>query len=94
MSYDAGKQKLAAEKEKKKLSKMESISENTINDDVSDITPLGAGVGAGAGAGAGARRDSEKSSVSANSKSSSNTNKKKEPAIDLPWCGCWGNGCF
>ncbi|XP_071532208.1 LOW QUALITY PROTEIN: uncharacterized protein [Panulirus ornatus] len=84
MSYDAGKQKLAAEKEKKKLSKMESISENTINDDVSDITPLGAG----------ARRDSEKSSVSANSKSSSNTNKKKEPAIDLPWCGCWGNGCF
>ncbi|XP_063874451.1 uncharacterized protein LOC135107935 [Scylla paramamosain] len=84
MSYDAGKQKMAAEKEKKKLSKMESISENTINDDVSDITPLGAG----------ARRDSEKSSVSANSKSSSNTNKKKEPAIDLPWCGCWGNGCF
>lgn len=86
MSYDAGKQKMAAEKDKKKLSKMESISENTINDDVSDITPLGAG--------AGARRDSEKSSVSANSKSSSNTNKKKEPAIDLPWCGCWGNGCF
>ncbi|KAK8739607.1 hypothetical protein OTU49_003423 [Cherax quadricarinatus] len=84
MSYDAGKQKLAAEKEKKKLNKMESISENTINDDVSDITPLGAG----------ARRDSEKSSVSANSKSSSNTNRKKEPAIDLPWCGCWGNGCF
>ncbi|XP_068201002.1 uncharacterized protein [Palaemon carinicauda] len=86
MSCDAGRQKLAAEKEKKKLSKMESISENTLNDDVSDITPLGAG--------AGARRDSEKSSVSANSKSSSNTNKKKEPAIDLPWCGCWGNGCF
>ncbi|XP_045590419.1 uncharacterized protein [Procambarus clarkii] len=84
MSYDAGKQKLAAEKEKKKLNKMESISENTINDDVSDITPLGAG----------ARRDSEKSSVSANSKSSTNTTKKKEPAIDLPWCGCWGNGCF
>ncbi|KAG7166469.1 uncharacterized protein LOC121869313 [Homarus americanus] len=84
MSYDAGKQKLVAEKEKKKLNKMESISENTINDDVSDITPLGAG----------ARRDSEKSSVSANSKSSTNTNKKKEPVIDLPWCGCWGNGCF
>lgn len=84
MSYDAGKKKLAAEKEQKKLGKMESISENTLNDDVSDITPLGAG----------ARRDSEKSSVSANSKSSSNTNKKKEPAIDLPWCGCWGNGCF
>ncbi|KAK4305434.1 hypothetical protein Pmani_019718 [Petrolisthes manimaculis] len=84
ISYDAGKQKMAAEKGKKKLGKMESISENTINDDVSDITPLGAG----------ARRDSEKSSVSANSKSSSNTNKKKEPAIDLPWCGCWGNGCF
>ena len=87
MSYDAGKKKMQKD-EAKRLGKMESISENTINDDASDITPLGHA------AAAGQRRDSEKSSISANSKGSSNANKRKEPAIDLPWCGCWGNGCF
>ena len=82
VSYDSGKKQ--AEKDKRKLSTMESISENTINEDISDITPLGTTTGN--------RRDSEKSTVSTNSKASSN--KPKKEVIDLPWCGCWGNGCF
>ncbi|XP_076069404.1 uncharacterized protein LOC143041428 [Oratosquilla oratoria] len=80
MSYDAGKKKMVAT-EKKGMDRMESISENTLCDDVSDITPLGGG----------GRRDSEKSSVSGQSKSSGN---RKKEVIDLPWCGCWGNGCI
>ena len=68
----------------RQLGKMESISENTIAEDVNDITPLSSR----------SRRDSARSSVSGNSRSSSNTNRHRRDMIDLPWCGCWGNGCI
>ena len=68
----------------RQLGRMESISENTISEDVNDITPLGGR----------SRRDSERSSVSGTSKSSSVANKPRRDVIDLPWCGCWGNGCI
>ena len=67
----------------RQLGRMESISENTISEDVSDVTPLGGR----------SRRDSERSSVSGTSKASSASKPRKE-VIDLPWCGCWGNGCI
>lgn len=86
VSYDSGKQK-QGEKEKKKkphVRKMESISENALSDDLSDVTPLGGSRSRLS------RRDSEKSSAS----EKSGSNKPRKEVIDLPWCGCWGNGCF
>ena len=67
----------------RQLGRMASISENTISEDVNDIAPIGSR----------SRRDSERSSLSGLSKSSSNQ-KTRRDVIDLPWCGCWGNGCI
>lgn len=89
VSYDSAKQK-QLEKEKRKKSsgvkKMESISENTnYDDDTSDVTPLDASRSGSS------RRDSERSTVSSEK---SGSMRGQREVIDLPWCGCWGNGCF
>ena len=76
-------------KNKKGNTKLESVTESGLEDGDSTTTTKDT---------IGGNKDRSSRSRSSSSKASSSKNDKaaKDLALtrDLPWCGCWGNGCL